>query len=78
MDTKGRLVVPKEIRDAARITAPAALVVEAEGEGRVVLYSLETKLTKARRIAKKKLTGWVEEEHEADRLVERVVKEKPK
>lgn len=78
MDRKGRLVVPKEVRDAARIVAPAALAVEAQGEGRVALYSLETKLTKARRIAKEKLTGWVEEEHEADRLAERLVKEKAK
>lgn len=78
MDRKGRLVLPKEIRSAAGLTAPAALAVEAEGEGRVLLYSFDAKLAGARRIARQKLSGWVEEEHEADRLAERVVRKKAK
>jgi AbrB family looped-hinge helix DNA binding protein len=76
MDRKGRLVVPKDVREAAGIKAPASLVIEAEGEGRVALYSMEKKLERARQIGKKKLAGWVEEKHEATRFAERLVEGK--
>jgi AbrB family looped-hinge helix DNA binding protein len=69
VDDKGRLVLPKKVREEARIKANAVLLVDVKEEGRVELIDPEALMRKAREIAKVKLQGWTEEDHEATRLI---------
>ncbi len=65
IDEKGRLVLPKKIREEAHIGFNTKLVVRASGVGRVELSDPKILTTKAQEIGGKKLAGWSEEEHEA-------------
>ncbi|MDG7012315.1 MAG: division/cell wall cluster transcriptional repressor MraZ [Nitrososphaerota archaeon] len=65
MDDKGRLVLPKRIREAAGITPGAVLVARASGAGSVELSDPEVFKARAREIGARKLSGWNEESHEA-------------
>lgn len=69
IDKKGRLVLPKKVREEARIGLNARLVVRAIDEGRIELFDPELLLKKAQEIGARKLAGWREEEHEAARLI---------
>jgi len=69
IDDKGRLVLPKKIREEARIKANAVLLVDVIEEGHVELIDPEALMRKAREIATVKLQGWEEEDHEATRLI---------
>jgi AbrB family looped-hinge helix DNA binding protein len=69
IDKKGRLVLPKKVREEARICLNARLVVRAIDEGRIELFDPELLLKKAQEIGARKLAGWREEEHEAARLI---------
>ncbi|MFH2111340.1 MAG: hypothetical protein ABIJ47_08795 [Candidatus Bathyarchaeota archaeon] len=69
MDDKGRLVLPKKIREEARIKANTVLVVNVKEEGHVELIDPETLMRKAREVGAAKLKGWAEEDHEATRLI---------
>jgi len=72
IDSKGRLVVPKDVREQCEISVPSELVVVVEGVGRISLQSVEVNLKNAQQIGRKKLSSWVEERHEEDRVVRRV------
>jgi bifunctional DNA-binding transcriptional regulator/antitoxin component of YhaV-PrlF toxin-antitoxin module len=65
LDKKGRLVLPKKVREAAGISVETELLARASGAGRVELSDPEVLRTRAREIGAKKLSGWVEERHEA-------------
>jgi bifunctional DNA-binding transcriptional regulator/antitoxin component of YhaV-PrlF toxin-antitoxin module len=65
VDAKGRLVLPKKIREEARIGVNTKLVARASGVGRVELSDPRILTTKAQAIGGKKLAGWKEESHEA-------------
>jgi bifunctional DNA-binding transcriptional regulator/antitoxin component of YhaV-PrlF toxin-antitoxin module len=69
MDEKGRLVLPKRVRESARISPNTKLVAVARGVGVVELYDLALSIAKAQEIGAKKLAGWREEDHETDALV---------
>ena len=71
IDSKGRLVIPKDIREQSGISVPSELVVTVEGEGRISLQSVEANLKNAQRIGRRKLGSWAEERHEEDRVVRR-------
>jgi len=71
LDSKGRVVIPKDIRKQSGISAPSELVVTVEGEGRISLQSVDVNLKNAQRIARRRLRCWTEERHEEDRLVRR-------
>ncbi len=43
------------------------------GPGRIELIAVDVSMKKAREIARKKLTGWKEEHHEADRIASQLV-----
>lgn len=75
IDKKGRLVLPKKVREEARIKANTRLVAKALGPGSVELYDPEVVLARAREIGAKKLAGWKEEDHEASAYLLKLVRE---
>jgi bifunctional DNA-binding transcriptional regulator/antitoxin component of YhaV-PrlF toxin-antitoxin module len=74
MDEKGRVVIPKNVRDAARINTPAKLLAIARDKGRIELVIVDTSMKRAKSIATRKFAGWKEEEHEADRLATKLLR----
>jgi len=73
MDEKGRIVLPKDLRTAARVQAPALFVATVKGEGRIELVAVDAEMSRAKEIARRKLAGWREEDHEAEKLAMRIV-----
>lgn len=65
IDEKGRLVLPKKIREEAGIVPKSILLVRVSGAGRIELSNSDLLTQEARRIGKKKLSGWSEDEHQA-------------
>ena len=74
MDKKGRIVIPKDIRDAAKIKVPAKLLAIAKDKGKIELIIVDAKMNTAKAIAKRKFAGWKEEDHEADSLALKLLK----
>jgi bifunctional DNA-binding transcriptional regulator/antitoxin component of YhaV-PrlF toxin-antitoxin module len=74
IDKKGRLVLPKKVRTEAGINLEKRLVARATGIGRVELFDPEILEAEAQEIGKKKLYGWSEENHQATKYVEELVK----
>lgn len=75
IDAKGRLVIPKEIREQSGISAPSELLVTVEGVGKIGLQSAEARLRKAQQIGRKKLSSWRERRHEEDTLAQKLARE---
>jgi AbrB family looped-hinge helix DNA binding protein len=69
IDEKGRLVLPKKVREAAGIGPGTELVAKASGRGRVELSDPEVERAKAMEIGAKKLQAWHEADHEATRYL---------
>ena len=65
VDEKGRLVLPKKVREKARIGVNVKLVAKASGVGRVELSDPRILIAQAQEIGAKKLSGWKEEDHKA-------------
>ena len=76
MDDKGRLVLPKRIREAAGIAPGVELVARARGAGSVELSDPEVFKARAREIGVRKLSGWKEESHEATAYLTESAREK--
>ena len=74
MDKKGRIVIPKDIRDAAKIKVPAKLLAIAKDKGKIELIIVDARMNTAKAIAKRKFAGWKEEDHEADSLALKLLK----
>jgi len=74
VDRKGRLVLPKKIREEARITANTRLIVRAQGRGRIELFDPDLLMQRAQDIGARKLAGWREEDHEASKLLKKLVR----
>ncbi|MCJ7610413.1 AbrB/MazE/SpoVT family DNA-binding domain-containing protein [Candidatus Bathyarchaeota archaeon] len=69
VDEKGRLVLPKRIRDEAQIRARSKLVIRAIGEGRIELFDPDLLMRRAQDLGSRKLVGWQEEDHEASEVL---------
>lgn len=69
VDDKGRLVLPKKIRQQARIGRGTKLIARASGVGRVELTDPRVLAALAQDIGAKKLTGWKEGDHETTRYL---------
>jgi bifunctional DNA-binding transcriptional regulator/antitoxin component of YhaV-PrlF toxin-antitoxin module len=65
VDKKGRLVLPKKVRQQAGIHVDTKLLARAKGIGRVELLDPDILMKRAQEIGAKKLAGWKEDEHEA-------------
>jgi AbrB family looped-hinge helix DNA binding protein len=72
VDSKGRVVIPKDVREQSGITAPGELLVSVESHGKIILQSAETNLKRAQEVGRKKLQSWVESKHEEDKLAQRL------
>lgn len=75
IDPKGRVVIPKDVREQSGITAPGELVITVEGAGKIALQSAEISLKRAQEIGRKKLQSWIENKHEEDKLAHRLARE---
>ncbi len=75
IDPKGRVVIPKDVRERSGISAPGELLVTVEGVGKITLQSTEVTLKKAQRVGRKKLRSWSESRHEEDRLAHELARE---
>lgn len=76
LDEKGRLVLPKKVREAAQIGPSTKLVARAKGVGAVELCDLGLLVARAQEIGARRLAGWREEDHETDALVFELAKRK--
>jgi len=64
IDGSGRIVLPKKIREKARIGVNVKLVVRVSGVGRVELLDPQVLFAQAQEIGAKKLNGCKEEKHQ--------------
>lgn len=76
VDGKGRLVLPKGVREKARIGVNVKLIARARGVGKVELSDPMVVIEKAQEIGARKLARWKEEEHKATSYVLNTMKEK--
>ena len=74
IDRKGRIVIPKDVRDAAKIKVPAKLLAIAKDKGKIELVIVDAGMKTAKTIAKRKFASWREEDHEADSLAIKLLK----
>ncbi len=74
VDSKGRVVLPKKIREQADITVNTRLVARVKGKGKIELINPDILMLKAQEIGAKKLAGWREEDHEATKLLTKLVR----
>ncbi len=74
VDERGRIALPKGVREKAGIKAPGRVVVWVRGDGVVEVYSYEKLLEDVRKRIGSKLRGWREEDHEASRVLEELVR----
>jgi len=74
VDDKGRMVLPRRVREKAGIKLRAKLLAEVKGPGIVELRDSSVLIAKVQKVAAKKLTGWKEEEHKEDKLLKELVK----
>lgn len=75
IDPKGRVVIPKEVREQSGISAPGELLVTVEGAGKITLQSAEASLKKAQRVGRRKLRSWSESRHDEDRSARELARE---
>jgi len=75
IDPRGRVVIPKDVREQGGIIAPGKLVVTVEGAGKITLQSAEMLLKRAQEIGRRKLGSWTESKHEEDKLAYRLARD---
>ena len=74
VDEKGRVVLPKELRERLSIRPRDKVVVRLREDGIVELYKFDELKAYVEEVADRKLSTWREEDHEATRLLERLVR----
>jgi len=75
IDPKGRVVIPKDVREQSGIATPGELLVTVEGAGKISLQSAQTSLKKAQQIGRRKLKSWTESRHDEDKLALQLARE---
>ena len=73
MDDRGRLVLPREVREAVGLGAGSRLLVRLRSDGVIELVPFDRLYEKVTRVFRERLRGWREEEHEAYKLLEKLV-----
>ncbi|MGI0081536.1 MAG: hypothetical protein ACRECH_18195 [Nitrososphaerales archaeon] len=76
VDAKGRLLLPKRVRERARISVNSKLVAKVNGVGRIELSDPKVVTAQAQAIGARKLAGWKEEQHQATVYLLRSMKAK--
>ncbi len=74
VDKKGRLVLPKKVREEAHISVNSRLVARAKGEGRIELFDPDLLMMRAQEVGSRKLAGWNEKDHEATKTLSKLVR----
>lgn len=75
IDQKGRMVIPKRLREKANIHVPGKLVMVSKEEGCIEIIQAEEDLKRAKRIAAQKLKGWREEAHKGEQVLREIIRE---
>lgn len=75
IDSRGRVVIPKDVREQSGISVPGKLMVSVEGTGKINLQSAQISLKKAHQIGQKKLRTWNESRHDEDKLAHKLTRE---
>jgi len=74
VDRKGRAVLKKEILDKAGLETPCTMLASVKLDGVIELKKIGEKLSRATAIGTKKLKGWREEDHAAEKLLLEMVR----
>lgn len=70
VDDRGRVLLPREVRERLGIRGRDRLVLRLRSDGVIEMYRLEELRAAVEEVARRKLRGWREEDHEATRLLE--------
>ncbi len=73
LDQRGRLVLPRDVREALGLNEGARLLVKLREDGVIELIPLDNLYERVSSIFRRKLRNWHEEDHEASRLLEELV-----
>jgi len=74
VDEKGRVTIPSTIRDAAGIKTGTKLLVRLREDGSIELIPLDKLYERVSKTFREKLGDWREEEHEATKLLNELVR----
>ena len=73
LDQRGRLVLPRDVREALGLNEGSRLLVKLREDGVIELIPLDNLYERVSSIFRRKLRDWSEEDHEASRLLEELV-----
>ena len=73
LDQRGRLVLPRDVREALGLNEGSRLLVKLREDGVIELIPLDSLYERVSSIFRRKLRNWREEDHEASRLLEELV-----
>ncbi len=73
LDQRGRLVLPRDVREAMGLDEGSRLLVKLREDGVIELIPLDGLYERVSSVFRKRLKDWREEDHEASRLLEEMV-----
>ncbi len=73
LDQRGRLVLPRDVREAIGLGEGSRLLVKLREDGVIELIPLDGLYERVSGVFRRKLRNWREEDHEASRLLEELV-----
>jgi len=74
IDERGRVLIPGEVRRRVGLKGRSRVLVRVREDGVIELIPLEKLFSEASKIFEEKFRGWREEEHEASRILEDLVR----
>ncbi len=72
LDSKGRVVIKRKVLLKAGVRPPCTMLAYPKSAGVIELKEIGMDLSRASRIASRKLKGWREEEHRGEKLLSRM------
>jgi AbrB family looped-hinge helix DNA binding protein len=73
LDSRGRLLLPREVREALGLREGSQLAVRVRSDGVIELVPVERLRERVAEAFRRRMKGWREEDHEATRLLEAMV-----
>ena len=74
IDERGRVLIPGEVRRRVGLRGRSRVLIRVREDGVIELVPLERLFGEVSKIFEEKFQGWREEEHEASRILEDLVK----
>jgi len=74
IDERGRVLIPGEVRRRVGLKGRSRVLVRVREDGVIELIPLEKLFSEVSKIFEEKFRGWREEEHEASRILEDLVR----